>query len=60
MFVLVLMTTSYAPKALLAPWLQTVAEINPVTQVLETARQGFVRAPSPGPTPGPASLPSPA
>ena len=42
MFVLVLMTTSYAPKALLQPWLQTVAEINPVTQVLEMARQGFV------------------
>ena len=42
MFVLVLMTTSYAPKALLQPWLQTVSEINPVTPVLEMARQGFV------------------
>jgi ABC-type multidrug transport system permease subunit len=42
MFVLVLFTTSYAPKALLQPWLQTVSEINPVTQVLEMARQGFV------------------
>ncbi len=42
MFVLVLFTTSYAPKALLQPWLQTVSEVNPVTQVLEMARQGFV------------------
>lgn len=42
MFVLVLFTTSYAPKDLLQPWLQTVAEINPVTQVIEMARQGFV------------------
>jgi ABC-type polysaccharide/polyol phosphate export permease len=42
MFVLVLMTTSYAPKALLQPWLQSVSEINPVTPVLEMARQGFV------------------
>ena len=42
MFVAILFTTSYAPKALLQPWLQTVAEINPVTQVLEMARQGFV------------------
>jgi ABC-2 type transport system permease protein len=42
MFVLVLFTTSYAPKVLLQPWLQTVSEINPVTQVLEMARQGFV------------------
>ncbi len=42
MFVLVLMTTAYAPAELLQGWLQTVAEINPVTQVLEMARQGFV------------------
>lgn len=42
MFVLVLMTTSYAPEELLESWLQTVADINPVTQVLEMARQGFV------------------
>jgi ABC-2 type transport system permease protein len=42
MFVLVLFTTSYAPKDLLQPWLQTVSEINPVTQVIEMARQGFV------------------
>jgi ABC-2 type transport system permease protein len=42
MFVLVLMTTSYAPLELLTGWLHTVAEINPVTQVLELVRQGFV------------------
>ena len=42
MFVLVLMTTSYAPAELLQGWLQTVAEINPVTLVLEMARQGFI------------------
>lgn len=42
MFILVLMTTSYAPAELLQDWLQTVAEVNPVTQVLEMARQGFV------------------
>ena len=42
MFILVLFTPSYAPEALLQPWMQTVAEINPVTQVLEMVRQGFV------------------
>ncbi len=42
MFVLVLFTTAYAPKELLQDWLQTVATINPVTQVVEAARQGFV------------------
>ena len=42
MFVLVLMTTAYAPLELLTGWLHTVAEINPVTHVLEMARQGFV------------------
>ena len=41
-FILTLFTTSYAPHALLAGWLQTVADINPVTQVLAGARQGFV------------------
>ncbi len=39
---LILTTTAYAPLALLQPWLQTVAEVNPVTQVVEAARQGFV------------------
>ena len=42
MFVLILFTTSYAPRDLLQPWLQTVSDINPVTQVVEMARQGFV------------------
>jgi ABC-2 type transport system permease protein len=39
---LVLLTPAYAPLELLQPWLQTVAEINPVTHVIEAARQGFV------------------
>jgi ABC-2 type transport system permease protein len=42
MFVLVLFTTSYAPRDRLQPWLQTVSDINPVTQVVEMVRQGFV------------------
>ena len=42
MFILILMTTAYAPAELLEGWLRTVSEINPVTQVLEMARQGFV------------------
>jgi ABC-type multidrug transport system permease subunit len=42
MFVLVLFTTAYAPEALLQPWLADVADINPMTHVIEGARQGFV------------------
>jgi ABC-type multidrug transport system permease subunit len=42
MFVLVLFTTAYAPAALLQPWLADVADINPMTHVVEGARQGFV------------------
>jgi ABC-2 type transport system permease protein len=42
MFTLILTTTAYAPLELLTGWLQTVAEYNPVTQVVEAARQGFV------------------
>ncbi len=38
----ILTTTAYAPLALLQPWLRSVAEVNPVTQVLDAARQGFV------------------
>jgi ABC-type multidrug transport system permease subunit len=41
-FVAVLFTTAYAPKALLAGWLKTIATLNPVTLVLEGVRQGFV------------------
>jgi ABC-2 type transport system permease protein len=39
---LVLMTTAYAPLLLLQPWMRSVAEINPATEVIEAARQGFV------------------
>jgi ABC-type multidrug transport system permease subunit len=39
---LILTTTAYAPLALLQGWLQDVARINPVTQVVEAARQGFI------------------
>ena len=41
-FVAVLFTTSYAPRDLLAGWLGAIADVNPVTHVLEGARQGFV------------------
>jgi ABC-2 type transport system permease protein len=37
-----LTTTAYAPLALLQGWLQGIARVNPVTQILEAARQGFV------------------
>src|SRR3954462_5581672 len=42
MLLLVLTTTAYAPLALLTGWLHTVARWNPVTQIVEAARQGFV------------------
>jgi ABC-type multidrug transport system permease subunit len=42
MFLAVLLTTAYAPLHLLTGWLQEVARLNPVTQVVEAARQGFV------------------
>jgi ABC-2 type transport system permease protein len=42
MMALVLTTTAYAPLALLQPWMRSVAEVNPVTQVVDAARQGFV------------------
>lgn len=41
-FVAVLFTTAYAPQALLTGWLGVVAKYNPMTQAVETARQGFV------------------
>jgi ABC-type multidrug transport system permease subunit len=41
-FIAVLFTTSYAPLALLAPWLRAIARLNPVTYVLQGVRQGFV------------------
>lgn len=42
MFVAILCTTAYAPLVLLQGWLQDVARLNPVTQVIEGVRQGFV------------------
>jgi ABC-2 type transport system permease protein len=42
MFLAVLLTTAYAPADLLTGWLHAVAQINPVTQVVEAVRQGFV------------------
>ncbi len=42
MMALVLLTPAYAPLELLQPWLEKVAQINPVTDVVEAARQGFV------------------
>jgi ABC-2 type transport system permease protein len=42
MMALVLLTPAYAPTELLQGWLQKVAEINPVSDVVEAARQGFV------------------
>jgi ABC transporter DrrB family efflux protein len=41
-FIAVLFTTAYAPMDLLAGWLRVIAKLNPVTQVLEGVRQGFV------------------
>ena len=41
-FIAVLFTTSYAPRELLSGWLGTIADVNPVTHVLEGARQGLV------------------
>ena len=42
MLALIFLTPAYAPMALLQGWLETVAQVNPVTQVLEAARQGFL------------------
>jgi ABC-2 type transport system permease protein len=42
MFVAILCTTAYAPLDLLQGWLRDVARYNPVTQVIEGVRQGFV------------------
>jgi ABC-type multidrug transport system permease subunit len=41
-FMGVLFTTAYAPQQLLTGWLHDVAKWNPVTQILEAVRQGFV------------------
>jgi ABC-type multidrug transport system permease subunit len=42
MMAVIFTTTAYAPLALLQPWLRTIAEVNPVTQVVDAARQGFI------------------
>ena len=41
-FIAVLFTTAYAPRELLSGWLRAIADVNPVTHVLEGVRQGFV------------------
>jgi ABC-2 type transport system permease protein len=42
MFIFILFTSSYAPKDLLAPWLESIASVNPVTHVVEGLRAGFI------------------
>lgn len=42
MLAMILFTTAYAPLALLQGWLRQIAELNPITQVVEAARQGFL------------------
>ena len=44
MMAVIFTTTAYAPLALLQPWMRTVAEVNPVTQVIDAGRQGFLGA----------------
>jgi len=41
-FMGVLFTTSYAPEPLLSGWFREIAHYNPITQVLEAVRQGFI------------------
>lgn len=42
MLLLILTTTAYAPLNLLQGWLRNVARLNPVTQVVDAVRQGFI------------------
>jgi ABC transporter DrrB family efflux protein len=42
MLAFIFLTPAYAPLALLQGWLHDVAELNPMTQVIEAARQGFI------------------
>jgi hypothetical protein len=42
MLALIFLTLAYAPMALLQGWLKSIAQVHPVTQVLEAARHGFV------------------
>lgn len=41
-FASILLTTAYAPEPLLSDWLRTIAELNPITYVLEGVRQAYV------------------
>lgn len=41
-FMLMQLTAVYAPIALLAPWMQTIAHINPFTYVLDAVRQSYI------------------
>jgi ABC-2 type transport system permease protein len=41
-FIAVLFTTSYAPEELLSGWYGDIAHWNPITQVVEAIRQGFI------------------
>lgn len=41
-FASILLSTAYAPKELLAPWLRSIADVNPVNFVLEGVRQAYV------------------
>lgn len=41
-FIMVLFTPAYAPQELLTGWLYWVAKYNPVTQIIEAVRQGFI------------------
>jgi len=42
MLAFIFLTPAYAPLALLQGWLHDVAEVNPMTKVIEAARQGFL------------------
>jgi ABC-2 type transport system permease protein len=42
MLALIFLTPAYAPMALLQGWLHSAAQINPLTRVIEAARQGFL------------------
>jgi len=44
MLALVFLTPAYAPLVLLQGWLHDVAQVNPMTHVIEAARQGFLGA----------------
>jgi ABC-2 type transport system permease protein len=47
-FLAVFLSTAYTPEVLLRGWLADVAHLNPVTHVLELARQATVSGIAPG------------